>query len=281
MRFGLLGTGHWAREVHAKALAAHEGVEFAGVWGRNPDATLTIAEEHNVTAFRDVDALLSEVDAVAIALPPDVQAAMALKAAQKGCHLLLDKPLALTVEAADAVVQEVDKNGLKSVIFFTSRFQPSTVETLAEASAETWNGARATFFGAVAGTPYDASPWRHEHGGLWDLGPHALSLLLPILGPVTEVKAMRGNTNTTYVMLKHEDGAVSTMELSIHAAPDEARIETVFHGPRGWLQLPGFDGSAEVAFGRAISELLSSGTDHPLNVHFGREVTRILVEATV
>ncbi|WP_020525803.1 Gfo/Idh/MocA family protein [Catelliglobosispora koreensis] len=281
MRFGLLGTGHWAREVHAKALAAHEGVEFVGVWGRNPDATVDIAEEHQIQGFRDVDALLAAVDAVAIALPPHVQAELALKAALQGCHLLLDKPLALTVEAADAVVEAVDAKGLKSVIFFTSRFQPSTVEVLKEATGKAWHGGRSTLFGAIADTPFDASPWRHEHGGLWDLGPHALSLLLPVLGPVTGVKAMHGPQQSSYVLLKHESGPVSTMELTIHAAPAEGKNETMFHGEPGWLTLPGFDGDALGSFSRAISELLEGGPDHPLNVHFGREVTRILVEATI
>src|SRR5690242_18999223 len=144
MRFGLLGPGYWAREVHAAALAAHPEVDFVGVWGRDPAKAATFG----VQAFADVDALLSEVDAVAIALPPNIQAELALRVARAGKHLLLDKPLTLTVDAADAIVAEVQARDLASVIFFTSRFQPSTLAVLEQAEATGgWLGGRAVYFG--------------------------------------------------------------------------------------------------------------------------------------
>ncbi|CAM5596955.1 Oxidoreductase OS=Streptomyces aurantiogriseus OX=66870 GN=GCM10010251_29110 PE=4 SV=1 [Streptomyces aurantiogriseus] len=94
MRIGLLGTGPWAQMVHAPVLGAHEGLDFAGVWGRRPAAAKELADRHGTRAYDEVDALLADVDAVAVALPPDVQAELAVRAAEAGCHLLLDKPLA-------------------------------------------------------------------------------------------------------------------------------------------------------------------------------------------
>lgn len=284
MRFGLLGTGFWAREVHAAALAAHPDVELVGVWGRNPAKAAEVAELYGVPSY-ELEKLLAEVDAVAMALPPPVQAELAVVAAQAGCHLLLDKPLALTVEAADAVVSAVEANDVASVVFFTNRFQPATIEALDNALASGgWLGGRCTFFGSIymPGSPYAESAWRHEHGGLWDIGPHALSLLIPMLGPVTGVKAMTGPRQTTYVLLRHDGGAVSTMELTLDVAPAAARMETLLHGSSGWLTFPGFDGDAVGSCGRAVSELLASaGRDrrHPLDVHFGREVVAILAAA--
>ena len=73
--------------------------------------------------------MLADVDAVAIALPPDVQAPLAARAARAGKHLFLDKPLALSVTAADDVVAAVTDAGVRSVVFFTSRFRPEVVET--------------------------------------------------------------------------------------------------------------------------------------------------------
>src|SRR3569833_1599304 len=99
LRFGLLGTGHWAAEAHGAALARHPGVEFAGVWGRNPAKSADLAGRYGVRAYDSVNALLSDVDAVAVAVPPDVQADLALRAANAGKHLLLDKPVAFTVPA--------------------------------------------------------------------------------------------------------------------------------------------------------------------------------------
>ncbi|MYW21905.1 Gfo/Idh/MocA family oxidoreductase, partial [Streptomyces sp. SID2955] len=108
MRIGLLGTGPWARAAYAPALAGHTGLEFAGVWGRRPEAATALAEQYDVAAYADVDALLADVDAVAVALPPDVQAGLAVRAAGAGRHLLLDKPLALTVAEGRAVTEAVE-----------------------------------------------------------------------------------------------------------------------------------------------------------------------------
>jgi predicted dehydrogenase len=279
MRFGLLGTGYWAREVHAAALAAHPEVEFAGVWGRNPQAAEVIGARYQVKAFTEVDELFANVEAVAVALPPDVQAELAVRAAKANCHLLLDKPVALTTTAADALVAQADQSGVRSVVFFTNRFQPATVTALREMTATGgWNGARATFFGSIQGTPFEDSPWRQQFGGLWDIGPHALSLILPVLGPVAEISAMSGPRHTTHVTMKHDSGTVSSMELTLDAAPAASVIETVFHGESGWLTLPGFDGDAVAALGRAITELISSERS-AVDVHFGREVTRVLEAA--
>ncbi len=284
MRFGLLGTGYWAREVHAAALAVHPEVEFTAVWGRNPAKAASLAEAFGVRAFDDVDALLAEVDAVAFALPPGIQAALALRAAKAGKHLLLDKPLALTVADADAVVAEVDSRQLASVIFFTHRFQPTTIDALAQViETGSWHGAQATYFGSIysEGSPYAESVWRQEYGGLWDIGPHALSLLIPVLGPVTSVTAVSGPRQTTHVTSTHASGAVSTMSLTLDCAPLASRTETTLHGESGWVTLPTFDGDAVGSLGRAISQLIEAVPEgrHPLDVRFGRDVVAILAAA--
>ena len=97
MRFGVLGTGFWAKEVHAAALAGHPTAELVGVWGRDLAKAKAVGAEFDVPGFADLDALLAEVDAVAIALPPHVQAPLAERAAAAGKHLLLEKPIALDV----------------------------------------------------------------------------------------------------------------------------------------------------------------------------------------
>lgn len=282
MRFGLLGTGHWAREVHGTALAAHPEVELAGVWGRNQERSSSLASIFRVPAYSEIDALLAAVDAVAIALPPDVQGELALRAAKAGCHLLLDKPVSLSVAAADAIVTEVRARDLASVVFFTNRFQPATVAALDEATRTGgWLGGRSTYFGSIyePGSPYAESVWRQEHGGLWDIGPHALSLLAPVLGPVVTVTAAHGPRQTAFVTLWHDGGAVSTMELTLDCALAASRAETVLHGESGWMTLPGFDGDAVASFGRAISTLIDSKGAHALDVQFGRDVVAVLAAA--
>jgi predicted dehydrogenase len=274
MRFGLLGTGYWAAETHAAALVAAPDTTLAGVWGRDPTKAALLAGRYGTRAYEDVDALLAEVDAVAIALPPDVQAPLAARAARAGKHLFLDKPLALTVEAADEVVAAVDATGVNSVVFFTSRFTPAVVDFLRDAGTDGWDGGRATMLGSVAGGPYGSSPWRYEHGGLWDVGPHALSLLLPVLGPVAELSAASGPHQTTTVLLSHESGAVSTMTLSL-ASPVTA-WEVAFYGAPGWASAPRV-GSAVDAAVVALAALKAG--DPSCDVHFARDVVALLVRA--
>src|SRR4051794_32743418 len=104
MRFGVFGTGYWAREVHAAGVVACPGAELAGVWGRDPAKAKAMADGLGVRAYDDADALIDAVDAIAVALPPDVQADLAVRAANAGRHLLIEKPVALSSADADRVV---------------------------------------------------------------------------------------------------------------------------------------------------------------------------------
>ncbi|MEU6553537.1 Gfo/Idh/MocA family oxidoreductase [Streptomyces sp. NPDC046915] len=286
MRIGLLGTGPWARMVHAPALSEHEKAELVGVWGRRADAAAELAERHGTLAYDDVDALFAEVDAVAVALPPDVQAPLAERAARAGCHLLLDKPLAATVPQGRAVVDAVRDAGVASVVFLTTRFQPETEAWIAEqADRADWFTARADWLGAVFTTdsPFAASPWRREKGGLWDVGPHALSVLLPVLGDVRRVAAAaHGPGDTTHLILEHAGGASSTLTLSLTAPPGAAGARVELRGAAGVTALPESSEGALAAFGRAVDALIGAartGRPHACDAGFGLRLTEILAAA--
>ncbi|MEV0270178.1 Gfo/Idh/MocA family oxidoreductase [Hamadaea sp. NPDC050747] len=286
MRFGLLGTGYWATETQATALAAHPRAELVAVWGRDPAKTGVVAERFGLQAYEQVDDLLAHVDAVAVALPPHVQAPLAARAARAGKHLLLDKPLALDVEDADDIVAATRETGVANLVFFTNRFDPVVSAALADAEKTGgWFAGRVSLFGAIdtPGSPYAQSQWRHEHGGLWDVGPHALARLLPVLGPVRQVTALAGTRLTGHVLLRHESGAVSEMSLTVHAPQAAGHFSNVFYGESGILEVPGGSISAVEAFGNAVDELLvlaqTPGAGHPCDVVFAAQVVRILFAA--
>ena len=151
MRFGVLGTGFWAKEVHAASLAAHPTAEFVGVWGRDLGKAKALGAQFDVPGFGDVDELLSQVDAVTIALPPDVQAPLAERAAAAGKHLLLEKPIALDVAGADRVVDAVRDAGVASVVFFTFRFQAATSTWLTQAARTRLAGGAGSWLSSLAG----------------------------------------------------------------------------------------------------------------------------------
>ena len=118
MRFGLVGTGPWAELAHAPGLAAAEGVELVGIWGRSLGRAQALADSYGVAAYDDYAALLADVDAVAFAVPPAVQGELALAAAGAGRHLLLDKPVAADPDAARALLAAATEAGVASVVFF-------------------------------------------------------------------------------------------------------------------------------------------------------------------
>ncbi len=282
MRFGVLGTGHWARTVHAAAIAAHPTAELAGIWGRDAAKAAGVGAEYGVPGTDDLAALLEQVDAVAVAVPPDVQVSLAEQAATAGRHLLLEKPIGLTVADADRVLAAVRSSGVASVVFFTFRFQTATTTWLTQAGRTRLAGGAASWLSALAGSPFD-SAWRRRHGALWDIGPHALSLLVPALGPVVSVQAGAGAGDTVHLVLQHATpGVASTVTLSHTVAPLATGIEFSVHGDAGRLVLLPDTESPVASLTAAVDELAAAaltGGTHPCDVGFGREVVVVLAAA--
>jgi predicted dehydrogenase len=289
MRFGLVGTGHWARIAHAPALASTPGVTLAAVWGRNPDAARSLAAEHGAAAFADVSDFLGAVDAVAFSVPPHVQAPLAIRAAEAGKHLLLEKPVALSVPEADKLVAAVSVAGVASVVFFTLRFNTEIRAWLTDERARGgwsgggWSGGVAVWLGTALqpGSPYN-TPWRRDKGALWDLGPHVVSMLWACLGPVTSVTAVSGGVDVTHLVFGHESGASSVATVTLSAPEPAAGTSLFVWGEAGRSVMPATPEDPVDALRVAAAELVASaeaGRAHPCDVHFGRDVVRVLAEA--
>jgi len=285
LRFGLVGTGYWARTVHAPALASTEGIQLASVWGRNADAAAALAAGHGATACRDLAALLADVDAVAFAVPPDVQAPIAARAARAGRHLLLEKPIAISQAAADDLADAVAAAGVASVVFFTHRFMADVRAWLADVTARGgWAGGVAAWFGSSldASSPFN-TPWRRDRGALWDIGPHVISLLWAALGPVTSVTADAGPADVAHLILHHRSGATSTVTVTQSAGAAAAGFEACLWGGAGRSPAPVGTGDRCAALRTALAELAANArsgrTGHPCDVRFGRDVGRVVAEA--
>jgi predicted dehydrogenase len=283
VRFGLIGTGFWARHTHAAGIAAAEGAELAGVWGRDPAKASELAAHAGTRAFPSVAELLEEVEAVAFAVPPDVQVPLAVAAARRGKHLLLEKPLALTTEAASAVVGAVADAGVASVVFFTDRFAAETRDWWTEIADGEWEGGLGVWTVNAFHGPF-ATPWRRQHGGLWDVGPHAVSNLATALGPVIAVQARGGARDLVLVTLGHETGATSSAVLTLTAPPAASRVSVELWGPRGWTSLPVRTEPAWLALRDAAADLMSVAAGagvphHACDAAYGWRVVEVLAEA--
>jgi len=290
MRFGLVGTGFWAQITHAPGLAAIPGSTLAAVWGRSREAAESLAAGHGAAAFADFGEFLDAVDAVAFAVPPDVQAPLAIRAAEAGKHLLLEKPVALSLDEADKLVAAVESAGVASVVFFTLRFNTEIRAWLTDEHARGgwsgggWSGGVAVWLGSALepGNPFN-TPWRRDKGGLWDLGPHVVSLLWACLGPVTSVVAVPGAGDVTHLVLRHAGGVTSTATVTL-SAPAAASGNNLFvWGEAGRSVMPATPVDPVEALRVAAAELVSRATAtekaHPCDVRFGRDVVRVLAAA--
>jgi predicted dehydrogenase len=287
LRFGLVGTGHWARIAHAPALASTEGIEFVSVWGRNPAAATELAAGYQAKPYRDLEEFLAGVDGVAFCVPPDVQAPIAARAARAGKHLLLEKPLAFSAAGADELVETVEQAGVASLVFFTHRFRADVRTWLADVTGPRnsgWTGGVATWFGAslLGSSPFN-TPWRREKGGLWDIGPHVVSLLWASLGPVTSVTADGGPADVAYLILHHQGGASSTVTVTQSGGEGAAGFDAYLWGASGRSVAPVAASDPVVPLRTALAELAqnirSGRTAHPCDVRFGRDVARVLADA--
>lgn len=302
MRYGLVGTGFWARTTHAPAIASADGCTLDAVWGRNPVAAATLAADLSATPFSGpvpssrtggggFDEFLAGVDAVAFSVPPHVQAPLAIRAAQAGKHLLLEKPIALTVADAERLAEAVEAARVASVVFFTHRFAAEIRAWLTDENARGgwsgggWSGGIAVWLGDALhpDSPFN-TPWRREKGALWDIGPHVVSLLWACLGPVTSVSAVPGDDDTTHLMLRHESGASSTATVTLSAPPAAAGVNLFVWGEAGRSVLPSDPIEPVGALRTAAAELAALAAaderqPHPCDVNFGLEVVRVLAAA--
>ena len=285
LRFGLVGTGYWARITHAPALASAEGIELTAVWGRDPQAAAGLAKAHGATGYEDITAFLAAVDGVAFAVPPDVQAPIAATAARAGKHLLLEKPLATTEAGADDLVEAVTQSQVASVVFFTLRFQSAIRKWLADVTARgDWSGGLVWWFGSalLESSPFN-TPWRRDKGALWDLAPHAIALLWAALGPVTSVTADAGPADVSHLVLHHQGGASSTVTVSLNGGETAAGYEAFLWGSSGRSAVPPAANDPLPPLRTALAELAASirsgRTGHPCDVRFGRDVGRVIAEA--
>jgi predicted dehydrogenase len=249
--------------VHAVSLAAHPAVELAGVWTRRPEVAAAFAAEFGGAAFPTVDDLLADADAVAFAVPPQVQGELAVRAAGAGKHLICEKPLAGTVADARAVAEAVLRAGVYSSIVLTLRHDPAVAGWLAgmpeEPADATTVGSARWLSGGLLGGPYASSSWRAEHGALLDVGPHVIDMLDAALGPITGVAwAHLDEPDLWRFGLAHAGGAQSTVTASLRLPIDPSEIEFTVFGGAGRHRLAGRPVSAPDCYARLLDELVAA-----------------------
>jgi predicted dehydrogenase len=276
---GLIGAGPWARMVTGPVLAAGPQTRVTGAWSRTPAHARELGAALHVAAFDDLDALLDSCEAVAIVVTPAAQPALAIRAAEAGKTLFLEKPLGENVAGAQAIVDAVAKTGVNTLVMLTNRFDPRLHDFLAEAARIEPVGGRACFIsGAFLGGEF-AHGWRLERGAVLDIGPHVLDLLEGGLGEIVAVQASGDPLGWVSVNCTHASGATSSASMCCTAATS-GRTEIEVYSPRG---VASFDARAVDREARADQmrtdlAAVARGAEHPANAVRALHLQRLIAD---
>jgi UDP-N-acetyl-2-amino-2-deoxyglucuronate dehydrogenase len=245
----IIGPGKVAH-IHAQALAALPETEFTGAWGADCEGTKAFIAKFGGRAYCDADELLADpaVQAVIICTPHPLHAAQAIAAAQAGKHVLVEKPMALTVADCDRMIEAADAAGVKLGVVSQRRFY-EPVQRVKQAIAAGKIGA--PILGTVVvlgwrGPEYYAmdawrGTWEGEGGGiLVNQVVHQLDLFQWFMGDVAELFGYWDNLNHPYIkvddtavaVLRFKNGALGNIVVSNSQNPGlYARIHV--HGHNG------------------------------------------------
>jgi predicted dehydrogenase len=122
---GVVGVGALGRQ-HARVWASLPGARLVGVHDRDRDRAAAVAAEFGCGVARESDALLSDVRAVSVAVPTVDHHEVALRALERGCDVLVEKPMTATLAEADDLVERAEREGRVLQVGHIERFNPAT-----------------------------------------------------------------------------------------------------------------------------------------------------------
>ncbi|MCM2389474.1 Gfo/Idh/MocA family protein [Streptomyces albipurpureus] len=282
VRVGLVGAGPWARAMHARSLAAGPETTLAGVWARRPEAAAETAAPYGAPVAATFEELLDLSEAVAFAVPPAIQAELAVRAARAGKPMLLEKPLGPDLASARAVADAVSEHRVVTQLVLTKRYHPATRAFLRAAEDITVTGARSCYLHGAFLDGDLATAWRLEHGALLDLGPHLLDLLDAAIGPITTVRSTGDPRRWIELTCEHANGAVSQASLSGAVPLPRARTQVELYGANGPLlyDTAGLDHEeCWPVLRREFAAAVRSGTSHAIDAHRGLRIQELLHQA--
>jgi predicted dehydrogenase len=236
VRIGLIGCGK-VGQIHAAALGAIAEAELVGVCDVSAERAQALAQRYRARGCTDLDEMLcdSKVEAVIIGTPHPLHAAPAIRAAEAGVHVLVEKPLAATLADCDAMLAAAGRAGTLLGVISQRRFY-EPVRRMKDAIDAGRLGRPAlgvfTMYSWREPAYYQSDPWRGkwdtEGGGvLVNQSPHQLDLLRWFMGPIAEVSGYWANVNhpgvevddTAVAVLRFENGGLGAIVTSVAQKP--------------------------------------------------------------
>jgi UDP-N-acetyl-2-amino-2-deoxyglucuronate dehydrogenase len=266
--FGIVGAGVIAA-THAEAIASLPDARVVAVTDVVSARARTIAEVSAGTVEPDLDALLArpDVDVVAVCVPSGLHADVGVVAAAAGKHLVVEKPIDVTLAAADRLIGAAREAGVALTVISQHRFDAGLIElrrlldegalgelVLGEASTK-WYRSQAY---------YDSADWRGtlalDGGSLMNQGVHYVDLLRWCMGPVTEVTALCG---TSSHQVEVEDVALAMLRFASGSVGTIVSSTAVYPGFAQRLEISGTGGSVVVEDGAIVYRALRDEASEP------------------
>jgi predicted dehydrogenase len=238
IRVGVVGTSWWTDLMYLPALQSHPQAEVAALCGRNRGLAEEMAAKYKIPkVFTEYQEMIQHgnLDALVIGTPDDLHYEIAMQALDAGLHLLCDKPLALTVEQAQAMYEKARASRLNHMVLFTYRWMPffQYVHDLIEQGVI--GRLYHCEFQYLAGYGRtEKYQWRFDqkraNGILGDIGVHMIDMARWLVGDIERVNAQLG---VFVSRLGAEGGAIDP-------ANDSAMLLAKFaNGAQGIIQASG------------------------------------------
>ncbi len=215
----ILGCGKVAH-LHAQAIQNLPNANLAAVWSRTKKNAVGFAMQYETKAFENIAQMVdsAQIDLVIVCTPHPFHRQPAVEAASAGAHILVEKPLASTLEDADAIIDACKNSGVKLGVVSQRRWYAPVMRV--KKAIEAGKIGKPVFgtvnmLGWRDKNYYDADAWRGtwkmEGGGvLVNQAPHQLDLLLWYMGEIDEVYGLWKNLNHPYIEV--EDTAVAIIK---------------------------------------------------------------------
>jgi len=265
---GIVGGGNIS-ETHARAAYETDGVAVAAIYGKNQEKIARISQRFGGKVFTTLPGFLQHkpLDLVMIGSPSGLHAEQGIAAAQAGLHVLVEKPLDISTERADALISECVRAGVKLGVCFQDRVAPD-IRRLKDLIAAGTLGKPILISARVKWYRppeyYSGSRWRGTAaldggGALINQGVHTVDLLLWLMGDVARVSARSLTAlheieveDTLVAALEFANGAIGTLEAATSAYPGYPRR----------IELTGSEGTIILEHDRiVVADLLSAQVD--------------------
>ncbi len=300
---GIVGCGTISR-VHAEAIRRNNRAELVSACSRSKEKRDSFCKEFGISGHSDYKEFLNsdELDMVVLCTPNGTHLDYGIQAADAGKHLIIEKPLEITVERGKQLVEHCKSRGVELAVIYQSRFIDD-VRRMKQAIDDGKIGqsvmVRASIKWFRDQDYYKSAPWRGSFkldggGALINQGIHTVDLMLWLAGPVASVQAYKdtlthdgieGEDNIVASM-KFRSGALGVLEASTSIVPSQNRIIEI-HGTSGTAILDGDnftilsdeDTSDSDAKSEADKKSASSGSSSPLagftNSHHAEQYRQI------